>query len=49
MDLDKDELEVTKEMYKEYKELEDLKRTAFKNYLIRRNKNASRRYNKPIQ
>ena len=33
MDLDKDELEVTKEMYKEYKELEDLKRTAFKNYL----------------
>lgn len=32
MDLDKEELEVTKEFYKR-----------------RRNKNASRRYNKPIQ
>lgn len=30
MDLDNEELEKTKEMYKE---LEDLKRTAFKNYL----------------
>lgn len=30
MDLDNEELEKTKKMYKE---LEDLKRTAFKNYL----------------